>query len=1113
MAESKKPSLFGKFFKGIRGEKVTSKDLQEQEATVRRDPNNLRALHKLGDLYAKAEQPEKAIEIYIRAAESYIERAFYQKAVAVYKQVLKMKPSLLDVQKRLAEVYIELGRRSDALAQYQNLARKYESTGNLTLATEMLLEMLALDSENVPLRVKLAELYLAMSESNSAIGEFEKALNSLAAKENWDDYIKVGERLLFAAPEHLGALKTIARVYLDTGEVMKAIGKLQKAFQLERRDPETLEVLAVAFDRLEQPEKTISVLKELVDIYKELGRTDYVRDVYQQILERDPNDVEVQRAFAALPATESSVQLPAASEPPSVPEPPPIAPLQTSIPDAPSTPPPSAPDLSLSEEELERLLNEADVYIKYGLVPRVEEALNRIFAAYPEHLEARRLKVELLKMQERSEEAANELLTLAKVSQEPDEALSYLEQVLELEDVPPVLQEEAYQMTIRLRPSGHSASGHFASVSEPAEELSIEASDSFVVEVEDIEPIELNAEEDLTTAPGAEDIEIVSLDDIVAVDSLSGEFEADFISQDEIVIEHFSQQELPASPAPVALRYSTDVEDSADVTFMQSVEEIEELELLDEADELTQPPTARDEMFVAMQTDSVAPSSNSESPLHFGVQEPAAPAPTPTPAPSLFAPPSPPKEEDDAFDQFLFRAKQDDDPIEEEEDNFSNFDDFLKGPVLLEPSEVPKPAQPTRSSVTEELSDMEAAAARLQALIQAKEAAEAAEAEAEAQAAEEAAHAAAEKETQLRDIPAPFAVAAPPTPTDIPAPFAVAEPQEEHISFDNMDAVIDDADSVDSIEVVEEVLSFEPSSESEDVLDIDSAVEIEDAPLTSEEAFFADTTETVPTEEGELFSSLDEDELDFEDFGDFDELDGAFSDIQEDPTPTPEFTLDPSDPHIEELEEAAFYLDQDEPQYAIELFDRILQQTPDHEIARAGIQLAIELEQQLSSKQEEGFLYNLDTALGEITTTQRERDRVEGELRAFKEEAQKQFGEDGETLYELGVAYFGMGLYEMAAETFQNCITNAHREFDCYKMIGSCYTAQGLREQALSNYQSALQLPNITTGERLDVLFEMGAVYESTGNASDALTYYEEVSMLDENYRNVQSRIQALRAS
>jgi tetratricopeptide (TPR) repeat protein len=90
-------------------------------------PANVRTRLKLGDLFAKTGQNANAAAQYIHVAESYSSDGFLLKAVAVYKQVLKLDPSLIDVHRRLGDLYQQLGLSADAAIQFQIVAQRPSS--------------------------------------------------------------------------------------------------------------------------------------------------------------------------------------------------------------------------------------------------------------------------------------------------------------------------------------------------------------------------------------------------------------------------------------------------------------------------------------------------------------------------------------------------------------------------------------------------------------------------------------------------------------------------------------------------------------------------------------------------------------------------------------------------------------------------------------------------------------------------------------------------------------------------------------------------------------------------------------------------------------------------
>ena len=73
------------------------KAILEYRKILKSDANDIRTWLKMGDLYTRMGARKEATETYLKVAEYYRNSDFHLKAVAVYKQVLKLYPTLLDV--------------------------------------------------------------------------------------------------------------------------------------------------------------------------------------------------------------------------------------------------------------------------------------------------------------------------------------------------------------------------------------------------------------------------------------------------------------------------------------------------------------------------------------------------------------------------------------------------------------------------------------------------------------------------------------------------------------------------------------------------------------------------------------------------------------------------------------------------------------------------------------------------------------------------------------------------------------------------------------------------------------------------------------------------------
>jgi tetratricopeptide (TPR) repeat protein len=304
------------------------KAVKEYLRIVQEDPKDVRVWLKIGDLYAKKGAKQDATETYLKVARFYHEQGFFLKAVAVYKQILKLDPRLVDVILKLAELYRQLGLMSDAMQHYESVAAHFHREGNTKEALDTVKKLVDLDPENIATRIKLAELYSKEGLVDEAVLQFNMACEQLRRQGRQDDFIKVAERLLWHKPDNHALNRELAGLYLRRNDPRRALQKLQVCFKADPRDAETLGLLALAFQALDQKAKTVSVLKELARIHVENKARDKASEVYRKILEIVPNDADALQYLGpqAQPAPQPVAAVPPIPAPPArnTPPPPPI---------------------------------------------------------------------------------------------------------------------------------------------------------------------------------------------------------------------------------------------------------------------------------------------------------------------------------------------------------------------------------------------------------------------------------------------------------------------------------------------------------------------------------------------------------------------------------------------------------------------------------------------------------------------------------------------------------------------------------------------------------------------------------------------------------------------
>jgi cAMP-dependent protein kinase regulator len=91
------------------------KALQSFKKHCDQEPTDLRSRLKMAELLERLGKKKEAIEEYREVAESYAGDGFLLRAISVNKMILRIDPSLKDIDERLAQLYVEKGRESKHL--------------------------------------------------------------------------------------------------------------------------------------------------------------------------------------------------------------------------------------------------------------------------------------------------------------------------------------------------------------------------------------------------------------------------------------------------------------------------------------------------------------------------------------------------------------------------------------------------------------------------------------------------------------------------------------------------------------------------------------------------------------------------------------------------------------------------------------------------------------------------------------------------------------------------------------------------------------------------------------------------------------------------------------
>lgn len=449
------------------------------------DPNRVDAHLALAELNASRGLLINANESYLAVAEFYTRSGLVEKALGVYQKMADLNPGNVKLRVRLAEMYLREGLTTDGIGSYLEVARRYQEGGADKEAEQAYRRVLQLEPGSADAVVGLGRIHLQAGRPLDAMEEVLALLRRLpdhqdaltlygraaAAAGRLDEAIETLRRVVDQEPSLLAPREILGEILLEAGRANDALQAVQPCFAryLEERTPERveqflLEAIRMSPDLLEphrmladhllklgREREVIAEYETLAEIYSRRGETHLAVNVYQLILDKDPDNLAVRNRLSTLLPQEEA----AAPEPPPVEEVAPMAIGEPAIPetveeaheeapaaafaqDFPAGPPGVGEPVEekgafagedwesskvyeldvetpADKEALVEDFTEVEVYVKYGLLERAIEQLESIVQGNPRSLETHRRLKALYQRQNKKEKVLRECLTLSEL--------------------------------------------------------------------------------------------------------------------------------------------------------------------------------------------------------------------------------------------------------------------------------------------------------------------------------------------------------------------------------------------------------------------------------------------------------------------------------------------------------------------------------------------------------------------------------------------------------------------------------------------------------------------------------------------------------------------------
>jgi len=106
------------------------------------------------------------------------------------------------------------------------------------------------------------------------------------------------------------------------------------------------------------------------------------------------------------------------------------------------------------------------------------------------------------------------------------------------------------------------------------------------------------------------------------------------------------------------------------------------------------------------------------------------------------------------------------------------------------------------------------------------------------------------------------------------------------------------------------------------------------------------------------------------------------------------------------------------------------------------------------------------------------------------------------------VAYFDMGLYNEALAEFEAAATSPGLEVQSFEMLAQCLLQTGRHAEVVELLVPVVAAEGHAPRGKLGLQYCLGLAYEALEDHGQARRFFEEVALVDVDFKDVQSRLE-----
>ncbi len=234
----------------------------------------------LGDLYLKKGDKQKAGSNYHKTAKIYRDEGFSLKALAIFKKILNINPTDADALYSLGELNEEKNIVTDAIKYYLAAADSQYKAKKRDEVQKTYRRILKLAPDNIPLRLKVAELFSKQGFPEDAANEYLEIGKLYEKKNDLDKAKEYFVKSLDVLPNSMSTMLSLSNIAEKSGDIVQAINYVH-----------------IATERLGQRKE---LLQRKVHLLTLKGDYEEAHALLSRLIEDDDSDIEARKLQAEL---------------------------------------------------------------------------------------------------------------------------------------------------------------------------------------------------------------------------------------------------------------------------------------------------------------------------------------------------------------------------------------------------------------------------------------------------------------------------------------------------------------------------------------------------------------------------------------------------------------------------------------------------------------------------------------------------------------------------------------------------------------------------------------------------------------------------------------------